>query len=77
MFNMDLFRDANLKIRESFLLCNTVIQRVRQLHEGADPLVENENMSLVDIALKEIALGKIETRQEDITTEQDLFGQAE
>ncbi|MDH4182961.1 MAG: DNA-directed RNA polymerase subunit omega [Nitrospinota bacterium] len=77
MFNMDLFREANKKITDTFLLSNIVIQRVRQLHEGADPLVDYDDESNVDLALKEIAEGKIEARKEDITTGQDLFAPAE
>ncbi|MDH5508863.1 MAG: DNA-directed RNA polymerase subunit omega [Nitrospinota bacterium] len=77
MFDMQLYSEANKKITQSFLLTNTVTQRVRQLQEGADPLVEYEGLSAIDIALKEIAEGKIETRKEEITTSEDLFATME
>ncbi len=42
------------------LLINMVSQRVRQLNQGHRPLVETlPRMSLADVALKEIAEGKI------------------
>ena len=74
MFDMDLYREANKKIREGFLLSNCVTLRVRQLQSGSDSLVECEGMSDIDIALLEIAQGKIEAREEEITTGEDLFG---
>ncbi|MDH5477726.1 MAG: DNA-directed RNA polymerase subunit omega [Nitrospinota bacterium] len=77
MFNMDLYREANKKITESFLLSNIVTQRVRQLQEGAEPLVDGEGLSMIDMALLEIAEGKIEARKEEITTREDLFSTVE
>ncbi|MDH5677148.1 MAG: DNA-directed RNA polymerase subunit omega [Nitrospinota bacterium] len=77
MFNMDLYREANKKITESFLLSNIVTQRVRQLQEGAEPLVDGEGLSMIDMALMEIAEGKIEARKEEITTREDLFSTVE
>ncbi|MDW8343211.1 MAG: DNA-directed RNA polymerase subunit omega [Verrucomicrobiae bacterium] len=42
------------------LLINVVSRRVRQLNQGQRPLTQTEpNMETVDIALKEIAEGKL------------------
>jgi DNA-directed RNA polymerase subunit omega len=43
------------------LLVNVVSRRVRQLGQGHRPLVETEaGMTYMDVALKEIALGKLQ-----------------
>ncbi len=48
------------------VLINMVSQRVRQLNQGHRPLVETlPRMSLADVALKEIAEGKIVVQTED------------
>jgi len=77
MFDLDLFREANKKVNSVFLMSNVVTQRVRQLQEGGDPLVDMEGASRVNIALKELAEGKIEFRKEEMVTGQDLFAQPE
>jgi DNA-directed RNA polymerase subunit K/omega len=77
MFDMELFREANGKIKEVFLLSNVIIQRIRQIQEGSDPLVEHDGDSTVNIALKELGEGKIEARKEEMVTGQDLFAQPE
>ena len=46
-----------------YLLVNLLTKRIRQLREGAKPLVSRGNdLSLEDIALTEIAEGKITTK---------------
>ena len=48
------------KIRNRFLLVNLLTKRIRQLKDGAKPLIQgSNNMSVDEIALQEIAEGKI------------------
>ena len=48
-------------IPDRFLLVKVVAERVRQFHQEAEPLVEveNDSLSLAEIAFKEIAEGKL------------------
>jgi DNA-directed RNA polymerase subunit omega len=51
---------ARAVIPEPYILINTVSRRVKQLRRGSRPLVESlEKLSAEDIALREIAEGKI------------------
>lgn len=62
MFNSHYYNLAEKKISERYLLVNILAKRIRQLKKGADPLVaveEGNSISEADIALKEIAEGKI------------------
>jgi DNA-directed RNA polymerase omega subunit len=48
------------KVQNRFLLVNLLTKRIRQLKDGATPLIQGENNFSVDeIALQEIAEGKI------------------
>lgn len=74
MFNTELYAKAVKKITDKYLLANIVSIRTRQLINGADPLVDPEDMEPMDIALKEISEGMIEPKKADIfSTEEDIF----
>lgn len=74
MFNTQLYAEAAAKIDEKYLLANLVSMRIRQLVNGADPLVDPEDLKPMDIALKEIAEGLISVREPDGVSEESLFG---
>jgi len=58
--NAQLLEEANKVILEPQVLINAVSRRVRQLTAGSRPMVEVEfRMGLADIALMEIATGKL------------------
>ena len=58
--NAQLLEDAAKVITEPQVLINAVSRRVRQLTAGSRPMVEVEfRMGLADIALTEIAKGKL------------------
>lgn len=73
MFSLELYTAASKKVPQRYLLANLVTMRVRQLARGADPLVDPEDMQVVDVALKEIATGMVEPRKEVTPTSEDLF----
>lgn len=75
MFEADFYNKALEKTEKKYLLANLVSMRMRQLINGADPLVEAEDMGPMDIALKEIAEGMIEHRRMDeAPSGEDIFG---
>jgi DNA-directed RNA polymerase subunit omega len=48
------------KVQNRFLLVNLLTKRIRQLKDGARPLIQSGNsLSVDEIALQEIAEGKI------------------
>lgn len=56
----DYLRAASLVITDPNILINVVSRRVKQLRRGYRPLVESlEKLAAEDIALREIAEGKI------------------
>lgn len=56
----DYLLAARTIIPDPYILINTVSRRVKQLRRGARPLVESlEKLKAEDIALREIAEGKI------------------
>ena len=59
--NPNYLEQAKLKISNVPLLINVVSRRVRQLNAGQRPMVKPDNprMENMDIALKEIAEGKL------------------
>ena len=63
MFNQTYYKSALKKIPQRYMLVNVLAKRIRQLQKGAEPLVEveekNELISKADIALREIAEGKV------------------
>lgn len=65
MFDLQLFAKALQVIPQRYLLVNAMAMRIRQLQGGVEPLVDPENLSLFDIALKEIVEGKIQIKQHE------------
>ena len=59
--NINYLELARERMPNTPLLINVISQRVRQLNQGHRPLVkpEGSNMSNLDIALKEVAEGKM------------------
>jgi DNA-directed RNA polymerase subunit omega len=56
----DYLQKAREVIDDPYILVNVVSRRVKQLRRGARPLVESlEKLATEDIALREIAEGKI------------------
>src|SRR5690349_2084779 len=56
----EYIRDAQKVIQDPNVLINVVSRRVKQLRRGSRPLVESlEKLSAEDIALREVAEGKI------------------
>ncbi len=74
MFDTYLYSQAKKKISHKYLLANIITLRMKQIMEGSDPLIDPEDMSPVNIALKEIAEGLIEPHKEEIKSGEDLFG---
>jgi DNA-directed RNA polymerase omega subunit len=75
MFNTKLYAAAAEKITHKYLLTNMVSMRARQIEDGADPMVDPEDLTPIDIALKEIAEGLVTPKAvEEVTTADDLFG---
>lgn len=61
-----LLEEARKTIPEPQLLINAVSKRVRQLTAGSRPMVQGEfRMGLADIALLEIAEGKLALAQKE------------
>lgn len=58
--NVDTLNQAKERINNIPLLVNVVSKRVRQLNSGQRPMIKPErNMSNMDIALTEVAQGKL------------------
>jgi len=74
MFDPVLYNEAVKKVPKKYLLANLVSMRMRQIINGSDPLVEVEDMSPMDIALKEIAEGVIEPRKLEEVLGEEIFG---
>ena len=55
----ELLAKAYENIQNRALLVNLLAKRIRQLRGGADPLVQTDFTSPLDIAILEIAQGKI------------------
>ncbi len=65
MFDLKLFAKALQVIPQRYLLVNAMAMRIRQLQGGVEPLVDPGDLSLFDIALKEIVDGKIHIKQHE------------
>ncbi len=61
----ELYREAEEKIKNPFLLCIMVARRYSQLARGAPPLVPVDSDDLYRIALEELLAGKIHAEDED------------
>jgi DNA-directed RNA polymerase subunit omega len=60
MSKNELHSKALKMVQSRFLLVNLLTKRIRQLKDGASPLVEHSNNLVVEeIALQEIAEGEI------------------
>ena len=57
--------DCLEKVNNRFLIVQMAIKRVKQYHEGYEPLVESKNKEVVT-ALREIAEGKVLPDMENI-----------
>lgn len=53
------------KIQNNYGLTVILAKRVRELRRGARPLIETKSKSPVEIAMEEIAQGKIEVKYEE------------
>jgi DNA-directed RNA polymerase subunit omega len=69
----DYLQNARAAIPDPYVLINVVSRRVKQLRRGSRPLVESlEKLSAEDIALREIAEGKIQYEPGAPEPERDL-----
>jgi DNA-directed RNA polymerase subunit omega len=60
MSKHELLSTALRKVQSRFLLVNLLTKRIRQLKDGARPLIERGNrLPVEEVALQEIAEGKI------------------
>jgi DNA-directed RNA polymerase subunit omega len=60
MSKNELLSKALKTVQSRFLLVNLLTKRIRQLKDGASPLVERSNNLVVEeVALHEIAEGKV------------------
>jgi DNA-directed RNA polymerase subunit omega len=57
--------DCLKKVSNRFLLVNMVAQRVRQIREGSDYLVNSPKNEDVVVALREVAAGKIDIIEDE------------
>lgn len=55
--------DCLKRIQNRFLLVNMVVQRVRQIREGSEYLVNSPKNEDIVVSLREIAAGKIIIKQ--------------
>lgn len=62
MFNSDLFTGAMEKIQHKYLLTNIISMRMRQLSRGEPAMVDQKDMEIIDVALKEVADGLLEAK---------------
>jgi DNA-directed RNA polymerase subunit K/omega len=74
MFNSELFTGAMDKIKQKYLLTNIISMRMRQIARGEPAMVDQKDMEIIDVALKEVALGLLEPKMPDkpLTTD-DIF----
>lgn len=59
MLNEKYLKGALERFPQKCLLINVLSKRVEQLNNGARPQIDDDSMSNLDIALKEIADGKV------------------
>lgn len=58
------------KIDDRYQLVIVTSKRARQLAEGAEPLTDKKEPSVVTLAAQEIAEGKVQIREDEPTTEE-------
>jgi DNA-directed RNA polymerase subunit omega len=54
------------KVDNRFLLVNIVVKRVRQIREGSDYLVSSPKNEDIVVALREVAAGKVISKEADL-----------
>ena len=57
--------DCLKRIPNRFVLVNMVAKRVRQIREGSDYLVSSPKNEDVVVALREVAAGRVGSKEED------------
>ena len=62
--------DCLKKVSNRFLLVNMVAKRVRQIREGSDYLVSSPKNEDIVVALREVAAGKIGSKDNSVEEEQ-------
>ena len=61
--------DCLKRIPNRFVLVNTVAKRVRQIREGSDYLVSSPKNEDVVVALREVAAGRVGSKEDDTEEE--------
>jgi len=61
--------DCLKKVENRFLLVNMVAQRVRQIREGSDYLVSSPKNEDIVVSLREVAAGKVVSKEADLQEE--------
>ena len=62
--------DCLKRIPNRFILVNMVAKRVRQIREGSDYLVSSPKNEDVVVALREVAAGRVGSKEEDDVAEE-------
>ena len=62
--------DCLKKVPNRFVLVNMVAKRVRQIREGSDYLVSSPKNEDVVVALREVAAGRVGSKEEEVEEEQ-------
>ena len=62
--------DCLKRIPNRFVLVNMVAKRVRQIREGSDYLVNSPKNEDVVVALREVAAGRVGSKEEDNVEEE-------
>ncbi len=57
--------DCLRKVDNRFLLVNMVAKRVRQIREGSDYLVSSPKNEDIVVSLREVAAGKVKSKDSD------------
>ena len=57
--------DCLRKVDNRFLLVNMVAKRVRQIREGSDYLVSSPKNEDIVVSLREVAAGKVKSKEND------------
>ena len=58
--------DCLKKVENRFLLVNMVAKRVRQIREGSDYLVSSPKNEDIVVSLREVAAGKVVSREGEL-----------
>ena len=63
--------DCLKRVNNRFMLVNMAANRVRQIREGAEYLVNSPKNEDIVVALREIAAGKIKIKEETVEEEEE------